>query len=61
MFRYNRELYDIQTRSHELLHLYLVRTSNARNALKHRIPQLLCKYPAAILAKAPHSQHYVIY
>ena len=45
MFRYNRELYDIQTRSHELLHLYPARTTNARNALRHRIPELLCKYP----------------
>ena len=49
MFRYNRELYDIQTRSHELLHLYQVRTTNARNALRHRIPELLCKYPIAVL------------
>ena len=61
MFRYNRELYYIQTTSHELLHLYPVLTSNARNALRHQIPQLLCKNPTAILAKAPHSQHYVIY
>ena len=52
MFRYNRELYDIQTRSHELLHLFPVRTSNARNALRHRIPELLCKYPTAVLKKA---------
>ena len=43
MFRYNRELYDIQTRSHELLHIFPVRTSNARNVLRHRIPELLCK------------------
>ena len=52
MFRYNRELYDIQTRSHELLHIFPVRTSNARNALRHRIPELLCKYPTAVLEKA---------
>ena len=39
MCRYNRELYDIQTISHELLHLYPFRTSNARNALRHRIPE----------------------
>ena len=52
MVTYNRELYDIQTRSHELLHLFPVRTSNARNAPRHRIPELLCKYPTAVLEKA---------
>ena len=61
MFRYNRELYDIHARSHndndndndnELLHLYPVRTSNARNALRHGIPELLFKYPTAHLEKA---------
>ena len=51
MFRYNRELYDIQTRSHELLHLFPVRASNARNALRFRIPELLCNYPTAVLEK----------
>ena len=51
VFRYNRELHDIQTRSHELLHLYPVRTSNSHNALRRRIPEL-CKYPAAVLKKA---------
>ena len=54
MFRYNRELNDIQTRSHELLHLYPIRTSNARNALRHRIPELLCKYPTFITVKPSH-------
>ena len=44
--------YDIQTRSREILHLYPVRTSNARNALRHRIPELLCKYPTFVLEKA---------
>ena len=52
MFRYNHELYEIQTRSHERLHLYPFRTSNAPNALRHRIPELLCKFPTAILEKA---------
>ena len=47
-----KRLYDIQTRSHEFLHLFPVRTSNARNALRHRIPELLCKYPTAVLEKA---------
>ena len=52
MFRYNHELYEIQTRSHELLHLYPFRTSNAHNALRHRIPELLCKFPTVVLEKA---------
>ena len=52
MFRYNHELYEIQTRSHELLHLYPLRTSNAHNALRHGIPELLCKFPTAVLEKA---------
>ena len=51
MFRYSHDLYNIQTRSHELLHLYPVRTSNARNALMHQIPEV-CKYPTAVLEKA---------
>ena len=51
IFRYNRELYDMQTRSHELLHLYPVRNSNARNTPRHRIPELLCKYPTVVLEK----------
>ena len=36
-FRYNHELYEIQTRSHERLHLYPFRTSNARNASNSRV------------------------
>ena len=52
IFRYNHELYVIQTRSLELLHPYPVRTSNTHNALRHRIPELLCKYPTAVLEKA---------
>ena len=42
MFRYNHELYEIQTISYERLHLYPFRTSNAHKALRHRIPELLC-------------------
>ena len=52
LFRYNHELYKIQTRSHERLHLYPFRTSNAHNSLRHRIPELLCKFPTAVLEKA---------
>ena len=52
MFRYNHELYEIQTRSHERINLYPFRTSNSHNALRHRIPELLCKFPTAVLEKA---------
>ena len=52
IFRYNHELYEIQTRSHELLHLYPFRTSNAHNTLRPRIPKLLYKFPTAVLEKA---------
>ena len=52
MFRYNHELYDIQTRNHERLHRYPFRTTNANNARRRRIPELLCKFPTAVLEKA---------
>ena len=41
MFKYNYELHDIVTRSHDRLHLYPTRTSGARNVLRHHIPELL--------------------
>ena len=44
MFRYNHKLYEIQTRSHERLHLYPFRTSNAHNALRHRIPEFYVNF-----------------
>ena len=49
MFKYDHELNDIQTSSHE--HLYLFRTSIAHNALRDRIPELLCKFSNAVLEK----------
>ena len=52
MFRYSHEFYDIQTRSHERLHLYPFRTSNAHNTLKHLIPELLGNFPTPVLEKA---------
>ena len=53
MFRYNHELYEIQTRSHERLYLYPFRTSIPHNALRHRIPELLiCKFPTTVPEKA---------
>ena len=52
MFRYNHDLYDIQIRSHERLHLYPLRTSNAHSAMRHRIQELLCRFPTAVLKKS---------
>ena len=40
MFKYNYELHDIGTRSHDRLHLYPTRTSGARGVLRHDIPEL---------------------
>ena len=52
MFRYNHDLYGIQIRSHERLHLYPLRTSNAHSAMRHRIQELFCRFPTAILEKS---------
>ena len=45
MFKYNHEVHDIGTRSHDQLHLYPTRTSGARNVLRHHIPELLNTFP----------------
>ena len=34
------------------VYIYPFRTSNAHNALRHGIPELLCKFPTAVLEKA---------
>ena len=41
LFRYNHEVHDIGTRSHDQLHLYPTRKSGPRNVLRHHIPVLL--------------------
>ena len=51
MFTYNHAIYGIETRQRGSLHLFPVRTSNARNVLRHRIPELLCTFPQGILEK----------
>ena len=45
MFKYNHEVHDIGTRSHDRLHLYPTRTSGARNVLRHHLPELLNTFP----------------
>ena len=52
MFTFNNELYQIETRAQNQLHLFPTRTSSARNVLRHRIPDLLQEYPRAITQKA---------
>ena len=52
MFTFNNELYQIETRAQNQLHLFPTRTSSVRNVLRHRIPDLLQEYPRAITQKA---------
>ena len=51
MFKYNHEVHDIGTRSHDQLHLYPTRTSGARNVLRHHIPELLNTFPKYLIDK----------
>ena len=51
MFKYNHEVHDIGTRSHDQLHLYPTRTSGARNVLRHHIPELLNTFPKNFIDK----------
>ena len=62
MFKYNYELHDIVTRSHDRLHLYPTRTSGARNVLRHHIPELLNKFPEYLMDRIKtHSLHSISY
>ena len=49
MFKFNHELHYIVTRNHDCFHLYLTRTSGARNVLRHHIPELLNKIPQYLI------------
>ena len=51
MFKYNYELHEIGTRSHDQLHLYPTRISGARNVLRHHIPELLNKSPKSLIER----------
>ena len=51
MFKYNHEIHDIGTRSHDQLHLYPTRTSGACNVLRHHIPELLNTFPKYLIDK----------
>ena len=52
MFTFNNELYQIETRGQNQLHLFPTRTVSARNVLRHHIPDLLQEYPRAITQRA---------
>ena len=51
MFKYNHEVHDIGTQSHDQLHLYPTRTSGARNVLRHHILELLNTFPKYLINK----------
>ena len=51
MFTYNHELYETETRSHGMLHLYPTRTAGARNVVTHPIPDLLLEFSAHLTGK----------
>ena len=51
MFTYNHELYETETHSHGMLHLYPTGTAGARNVVRHRIPDLLLEFPAHLTGK----------
>ena len=52
MFIFNDELYQIETRGQNQLHLFPTRTVSARNVLRHHVPDLLQEYPRAITQRA---------
>ena len=51
MFTYNHELYETDTYSYGMLHLYPTRTAGARNVVRPRIPDLLLEFPAHLTGK----------
>ena len=51
MFKYNHEVHDIGTWSHDQLHLYPTCTSGARKVLQHHIPALLNTFPKYLIDK----------
>ena len=51
-FTFNRDIYDIQTRIYDRLHLFPSRTSSGRNVMRHRIPELLYDFPPPLIERA---------
>ena len=52
MFTFNNELYQLEARGQNQLHLFPTRTVSARNVLRHHNPDLLQEYPRAITERA---------
>ena len=64
MFKYNFELHTckIGTRSHDQLHLYPNRTSDARKVWRHHTPELLNKFPKYLIDRIKtHSLYSISY
>ena len=51
MYTYNHELYETETRSHGMFHLYPTRTAGACKVVRHRIPVLLLEFSANLMGK----------
>ena len=48
LFIYNRDIYEIETRNNNQLHLFATRTHSAEQVLWHHIPKLIDKFPRHI-------------
>ena len=58
LFKYNREIYEIETRKYNQLHFFPTRTHSAQNVLMHHIPKLIDKFPRHIKGRIrTHSVH----
>ena len=51
MFTYNHELYETETSSFGMLHLYPRHTAGDCNVVRNPIPDLLLKFPAHLIEK----------
>ena len=52
MFQYNSSLYETETRNHDRMHVFPTRTFGSRNVLRHRLPELVYRFPADLIRKA---------
>ena len=58
MFISNSSIHDYDTRQQDLIHAPAARTSQARNCVRHFIPNIISETPACILEKFhTHSLH----
>ena len=52
MFQYNNNIYHIETRNHDRMHVFPTRTFGARNVFRHRLPEWVYQFPADLKRKA---------